>query len=40
MYKYYMFMLIYLANELSSSSNLDSTICSSQAQNLVDAHFH
>ena len=37
-----MFMLVYLANEPSSSSSLDSTICSSQAQNLVDAfkHFH
>ena len=42
MYNYYMFMLVYLANELSSSSSLDLTSCSSQAQNSADAfkHFH
>ena len=37
-----MLMLVYLANELSSSSSLDLTICSSPAQNLANAfkHFH
>ena len=40
MYNYYMFMLVYLANELSSSSSLDLTICSSQAQNLANEFKH